>query len=172
MKGAALVPDEMTYSAGFASGVAEEMATNPDIFVIGPGDFRKPLDVTRVSPGVYRARVRIGSLEGLFRVRPLDDSRAFPEVGLYRVESELTDFGSNEPLLKSIALSTGGRFNPSASDLFDSGGRYTESTLRLWPGLLAVAILLNLIELALRKWKGIIQGFLGVRSTEETRIAA
>jgi pyruvate dehydrogenase E1 component beta subunit len=25
----------MTYSAGFASGVAEEMATNPDIFVIG-----------------------------------------------------------------------------------------------------------------------------------------
>jgi len=35
MKGAALVPDEMTYSAGFASGVAEEMATNPDIFVIG-----------------------------------------------------------------------------------------------------------------------------------------
>jgi acetoin:2,6-dichlorophenolindophenol oxidoreductase subunit beta len=29
------VPDEMTYSAGFASGVAEEMLTNPDIFVIG-----------------------------------------------------------------------------------------------------------------------------------------
>jgi len=35
MKGPTLVPDEMTYSAGFASGVAEEMATNPDIFVIG-----------------------------------------------------------------------------------------------------------------------------------------
>ncbi len=29
------MPDEVTYSAGFASGVAEEMATNPDIFVIG-----------------------------------------------------------------------------------------------------------------------------------------
>ncbi len=27
--------DELTYSAGFASGVAEEMATNPDIFVVG-----------------------------------------------------------------------------------------------------------------------------------------
>lgn len=26
---------EMTYSAGFAAGVAEEMATNPDIFVLG-----------------------------------------------------------------------------------------------------------------------------------------
>jgi len=29
------MPDELTYSAGFASGVAEEMSTNPDIFVIG-----------------------------------------------------------------------------------------------------------------------------------------
>ncbi len=29
------MPTEMTYSAGFASAVAEEMATNPDIFVIG-----------------------------------------------------------------------------------------------------------------------------------------
>jgi acetoin:2,6-dichlorophenolindophenol oxidoreductase subunit beta len=30
-----VVAEELTYSAGFASGVAEEMATNPDIFVIG-----------------------------------------------------------------------------------------------------------------------------------------
>jgi hypothetical protein len=127
--------------------------------------------VTRVSPGTYRARVRIGSLEGLFRVRPLNESRAFPEVGLYRIESELTDYGSNEPLLKSIAQSTGGRYNPSPSDLFDAGGKYTQSTLRLWPGLLALAILLNLVELALRKWKGIIEGFLG-RPSEETRLAA
>ena len=29
------MPEELTYSAGFAQGVAEEMATNPDIFVIG-----------------------------------------------------------------------------------------------------------------------------------------
>ena len=29
------MPEELTYSAGFASGVAEEMARNPDIFVIG-----------------------------------------------------------------------------------------------------------------------------------------
>jgi hypothetical protein len=104
-------------------------------------------------------------------VRPLNESKAFPEVGLYRVEAELTDYGSNQPLLKSIADATGGRFNPAASDLFDAGGRYTQSTLRLWPGLLALAILLNLIELALRKWKGIIEGFFG-RQSQETRLAA
>jgi hypothetical protein len=143
----------------------------PDLYVIGPGDFRKPLDVSRVSPGTYRGRVRIGSTEGLFRVRPLVESRAFPEVGLYRQESELSDFGSNDILLKSIAQSTGGRFNPPLGDLFDNGGRSMDSTLRLWPGLLALAILLNLIELALRKWGGIVESFLRP-AQRPSRIAA
>jgi uncharacterized membrane protein/uncharacterized protein YegL len=144
----------------------------PDLFVIGPGDFKKPLDVVRVSPGAYRGRVRIGTVEGLFRIRPLVESRAFPEVGLYRQESELSDFGANDTLLKSIAQSTGGRFNPSIRQLFDSGGRYVDSTLRLWPGLLALAILLNLVELALRKWGGIIESFRSSQPQTSTRIAA
>jgi len=148
-----------------------EPATPPDLYVIGPGDFRHPLDVSRLAPGTYRGRLRIGSLEGLFRVRPLNESRAFPEVGLYRQESELSDYGSNEVLLKSIAQSTGGRFDPSVRQLFDSGGKYIESTLRLWPGLLALAVLLNLIELVMRKWRGIIESIRGVRETE-SRVAA
>jgi hypothetical protein len=143
---------------------AAEPATPPDLYVIGPGDFRHPLDLTRVSQGSYRGRLRIGSLEGLFRIRPLTDSRAFPEVGLYRQESELSDFGSNEALLKSIAQSTGGRFNPSARQLFDSGGKYIDSTVRLWPALLGIAVLLNLIELVMRKWRGIIETMRGGRA--------
>jgi uncharacterized protein YegL len=145
----------------------------PDIYAIGPGDFRKPMDVTRVSPGTYRARVRIGATEGLFRVRPLVESRAFPEVGLYRQESELSDFGANDILLKSIAESTGGRFNPSVNELFDNGGKSLDSTLRLWPMLLGLAILLNLIELVLRKWGGIREAYQSRNSSPtSTRIAA
>jgi hypothetical protein len=90
----------------------------------------------------------------------------FPEVGLYRQESELADFGSNETLLKSISQSTGGRFNPSPSQIFDSAGKYTESSIRLWPGLLALAVLLNLGELALRKWRGIAEGFFHKKSDQ------
>jgi len=153
------------------SGRAAAAAVPPDLYVIGPGDFRKPLDLVRVSPGTWRGRLRIGSLEGLFRVRPLNESRSFPEVGLYRQESELSDYGSNDALLKSIAQSTGGRFNPSAKQLFDNGGKYIDSTMRLWPGLLVIALLLNLVELAMRKWRGIIESLRGVRS-REARIAA
>ena len=146
------------------SSRSADAITAPDLFVLGPEDFKRPLELTRLSPDTYRGRVKIGSLSGLFRVRPLNDSRAFPEVGLYRQESELSDFGSNQALLKSIADSTGGRFNPSASQLLDSGGKFTDSTMRLWPGLLALAIALNLIELALRKWKGILETLRGIRS--------
>ena len=95
----------------------------------------------------------------------------FRKSGLYRQESELSDYGSNEALLKSIAQSTGGRFNPSVRQLFDSGGKYIDSTMRLWPALLAIALLLNLIELAMRKWRGIVESIRGTRAAE-TRIAA
>ncbi len=162
--------EELVVEYHLASQAIEPPAP-PELFVIGPGDFRRPLDISRVSPGTYRGRVRIGSLEGLFRVRPLNDTRAFPEVGLYRQESELSDYGSNDILLKSIAQSTGGRFNPSVRQLFDNSGLSMDSTMRLWPGLLALALLLNLIELCLRKWGGIVESFRHQPAASE-RIAA
>ncbi|MDE3197353.1 MAG: VWA domain-containing protein [Acidobacteriota bacterium] len=150
--------EELVVEYHLSSNAVEPPAL-PDLYVIGPGDFKRPMDVSKVSPGNYIARVRIGALQGLFRVRPLNESRSFPEVGLYRQEAELSDYGSNDILLRSIAQATGGRFNPSVGRLFDNGGRSIESSLRLWPGLLALAILLNLIELAQRKWTGIVEAF-------------
>ena len=127
----------------------------PDIFALGPDRFRRAAQVSRISNGLYRARVRIGATQGMFRIRPLAESRAFPEVGFYRNEAELSDFGANETLLKQLSVSTGGRFQPTPSSVFDNGGRTTPSTIRLWPGLLALAIVLNFAELLTRKWKGL-----------------
>jgi hypothetical protein len=47
---------------------------------------------------------------------------------------------------------TGGRFNPTPQQVFDTGGRSIPACVRLWPLLLAVAIVLNLAELIMRKW--------------------
>jgi len=127
----------------------------PAIYVIGSDGFKKPVDVRKVGAGVYRGRLPIGSRQGLFRVRPLADTPVFPEVGLYRPEAELTEYGSNQALLKQVAEFTGGRFEPAPKAVFDAGGRTLASTLQLWPGLLALAIMANLAELVLRKWKGL-----------------
>ncbi|MGI8991524.1 MAG: VWA domain-containing protein [Bryobacteraceae bacterium] len=143
----------------------EDPETVPDIFVFGPNGFHQPMKVSKVAAGTYKAKIYVGNAQGLFRVRPLKDSRAFPEIGFYRQESEMSDYGSNEFLLRQIAESTGGRFNPSARNVFDSGGRAISSSMQLWPGLLGLAIVLNLAELLLRKWKGMAEA-LGFRPAE------
>lgn len=78
----------------------------------------------------------------------------------------MSDYGSNELLLKQVASATGGRFNPPLDKIFDPGGRSIQTTMELWPGLLALAILLNLAELILRKWKGMAESLRWRRPAE------
>src|SRR5579864_2129995 len=137
----------------------DEPTAIPGIYVLGPNGFRAPLEVSKVAAGSYRGVVAIGRNQGLFRVRPLVESRAFPEIGFYRPEDELTDHACDEFLLRQIAKSTGGRFNPPVKSIFDARGRAVPSSMELWPGLLALALLLNLTELVSRKWRGLMESF-------------
>lgn len=148
--------DELVVEYRLAAGVPEPESV-PDIFAFGPQGFQKPVRMEKAAGGVYRGRVRIENRLGLFRVRPAIESQVFPEVGLLRQQAELNEFGSNEALLKQLAEFTGGRFQPSPAQVFNSSGRSVPSTLRLWPALLALAVLLNLIELVARKWRGIME---------------
>ncbi len=134
----------------------EDPPAAPEIFVFGPDGFRKPIEVKKIAAGTFRGRLNIGNREGLFRARPVEESRAFPEIGMYRPEAELDDYGSDATLLKQVAQFTGGRFEPNPSAVFEPGRRNIETTLQLWPGLLGVAVLLGLVELVMRKWKGMI----------------
>ena len=146
--------NELVVEYRLAHGVAEPEKI-PDIYALGPNGFQAPLKVDKVAAGHYRGRLAIGQNQGLFRVRPVVDSRAFPEVGFYRQEDEMTEYGNNTELLRQIATATGGRYNPSARQVFDAGNRSVRATMDLWPGLLALALLLNLAELVMRKWKGV-----------------
>jgi hypothetical protein len=93
----------------------------PDIFVIGPNDFRQAIPVRKVAERTYRGETHIGARTGLFRIRPLEESRLFPETGLYRQEEEMIQFGSNENLLRRVSHYSGGRFNPQPAQVFDCG---------------------------------------------------
>jgi Ca-activated chloride channel homolog len=135
----------------------DEPSQIPGIFAFGPDGFQRSVAVKKVAAGTFRGRLPIGARQGLFRVRPLVESRAFPEAGLYRPEAELADYGSNEVLLRQVAEFTGGRFQPDPKFVFDAGRRAIASSMQLWPGLLALAVVLNLAELVMRKWKGVMR---------------
>jgi len=132
-----------------------EPARIPDIFVIGPDGLRKPMTVKKVAQGSYRGVFPVGDRRGLFRVRPLEESRAFPEIGCYRGEEEMTEFGNDPELLRQVSRFTGGKFQPAAGEVFDAAGRAIPARMNLWPALLGAAVALNIAELVNRKWKGI-----------------
>jgi Ca-activated chloride channel homolog len=134
-----------------------EPKTLPAIYAIGPSGFQRPVPVVKLADGAYQGRVPVGQGKGLFRIRPLVETKAFPEVGFYRQEEELNDYGSNVFLLKNIAQFTGGRFSPQPSSVFDPAGRSVPSSMRLWPILLAIAIGFNIAEVVVRKWRGLFQ---------------
>ena len=146
-----------------------EPSAIPDIFAFGPNGFQSPLKVAKVAAAHYRARVAIGERQGLFRVRPLAESRAFPEGGFYRQEDEMLEYGANDQLLHQVAEATGGRYNPALGAIFDSSGRAIPATLDLWPFLLALALALNVAELVLRKWRGLWEGLRLRRGAAEAR---
>ncbi len=133
-----------------------EPATIPAIYAFGPGGFQQPIVVKKTATGTYEGRLKIGAREGMFRVLPAQESRAFPEAGLYRPEAELNEYGNNEALLKQVAEYTGGRFQPEPSAVFTGTGKTIPTTLTLWPAFLGLAVLFSLLELVLRKWKGVI----------------
>lgn len=142
----------VSYRLGRAVREPEEI---PPIFALGPGGFQQPVPVHKIAAGTFEGRVRIGTRQGLFRVRPVEESLAFPETGLYRPEAELNEYGANVDFLKQVAAFTGGRFEPEPAAVFAGTGKSIATSLTLWPGLLGFAVALNLAELVLRKWKGV-----------------
>jgi hypothetical protein len=150
---------ELTYDAPNGELIADYLGSSvaplptrlPELFVIGPNGFRKPLKVERLTADHVRARVSLPEPHGMFRVRPLEESVAWPEVGLFLPELEMTTYGSNPELLKQLSAYTGGRFEPTSRQIFEPRGRGIPAAFRLWPLLLAIAVLLNLGEVAWRR---------------------
>ncbi|MCY4189251.1 MAG: VWA domain-containing protein [Bryobacterales bacterium] len=122
----------------------------PDLYALGPDGYRH---VARPKPSGdgFEARFPAEGLYGLFRIRPAARTRAFPETAYYRQNSEMSRYGSDSQLLKTIADATGGRTNPAPEDLFATESRSAERWMELWPALLGLAIFLNLVELIARK---------------------
>ncbi|HEY7208852.1 MAG TPA: VWA domain-containing protein [Bryobacteraceae bacterium] len=133
-----------------------EPAPNPVLYVLGPKGFHETIELKKSADRFYQGRLHVGALTGLFRVRPETESPAFPEIGLYRNQPELDDRGVNDSLLKEISQATGGRYNPTLSEVFDTGGRRNWVSWQLWPACLAFAVALGIAELIARKWSGLI----------------
>ena len=57
----------------------------------------------------------------------------------------------NESLMERIAEVSGGRHNPTIEEIFDPGERLAQQVVRLWPYLLATALVLFVFDVALKR---------------------
>jgi hypothetical protein len=74
-----------------------------------------------------------------------------PEAGFYHETEELKPREINVQLLSEASRVSGGRLEPTLAQLLDDNGSYVREGRAIWPYFLVLAILLNFIEVAIRK---------------------
>lgn len=123
----------------------------PEIFVSGPNGFRATAKLERTTANVYQSRAPIGDRFGLFRINTAEEIDGFPEAGFYRENEELSRYGSDPDLLRRIASATGGLFNPTPEQTANTSAPAIRTQFDLWPLLLVLGLLINLVEVVARK---------------------
>lgn len=123
--------------------------------VVGPDLARENIALRQLGPGRYEAAFDAAQMGTyLAHVSEMKDGKVVSSQNTGAVVSyspEYRDMQPNEPLLKSLALATGGRFNPKPAEVaaHDEAGVWRLQTL--WQLLVLVSISLFFMDVALRR---------------------
>jgi len=147
-RGQAIVETELVDEEGAFRDLA-----SLSLEVVDPQGRASTAAVTQVGPGAYRAAVPLAARGGwTFRLR--SDGEAEPLAERQLVVDDGGEQRLRPPdvaLLEAIARDTGGAFDPTPAEIFDVGADRAPTSTALWPLLAALAAVLWLGDLALRR---------------------
>jgi Ca-activated chloride channel family protein len=149
-EGEAVVYYDVLGNAENPEGAALDAAGPPHILVESQGAAPRTLPLEETAPGHYEARIPADQ-GGLYHIVSGNSELVLPEAGFYRESDETKPQAINTPLLAEISRVTGGRMHPSIEQLLNNKGAMVRERQALWPYWLALALLLNFVEVALRK---------------------
>jgi len=119
--------------------------------VVGPDQAISDVAVHQVGPGAYEAKYSLAK-KGSYLFRAVGaDSGGASRVLAYSYPDEYHFYPPNTDLLRSISAETKGRFQPRTEDIFEANGETTALPTPLWPYLTALALLLYLADVLLRR---------------------
>jgi len=123
--------------------------------VVDPDGKTSKCQLEQVAPGRYRAEFPTAKAGTYY----LEVTLRYNGALIYRQRrglvvgfpDELRLRPANRELLRSIAEATGGRYDPRPADIFAASDRTAPRTVRLWPYLIALASLIFLGDLTLKR---------------------
>ena len=137
----------------------------PRVRVTAPSGETATLLLRQVAPGAYRARLPISAATGKpYRfallegggIAPSELAQAGEQLLSYTWTDEYRMLPPNNALLRELSESTGGVFAPKAQDVFADYGDSQFVPRPLWPWFVALALLLFLADILIRRspWVG------------------
>ncbi len=149
-EGDAVVYYDLLGDANNPPAAALNVSGPPHILVEVPGEASRTVSLEETSPGHYEAHIPAGQ-GGLYRIVSGSSELVLPEAGFYREAEEMKPQAVNTALLNEISRVTGGRMHPSMDQLLSDRGSLVRERKALWPYWLILALVLNFMEVALRK---------------------
>ncbi len=115
-----------------------------------PGGSSQMLPLEETASRHYEVRF-LAAEPGMYHVVSGSEGLRLPEVGFYRESEETKSQAVNGALLSEISRVTGGRVRPSIDQLLSDRGTVVSERRPLWPFWLVLALVLNFLEVAIRK---------------------
>ena len=150
LEGDAVVYYDLLGDTSNPAPAALNVSGPPHILVEVPGEAARTVPLEETSPGHYEAHIPAGQ-GGLYRIVSGSSELVLPEAGFYRESEEMKPQAVNTALLSEISRVTGGRMHPSIDELLNDRGSLVRERRALWPYWLILGLLLNFLEVALRK---------------------
>ncbi len=125
-----------------------------EVAVINPSMKRELIKIPQVAPGRYEQTLPV-PMRGQYHLDVSTSVQGHPLARQSRglsvgYDDELRIRPTNEVLLRTVAETSGGRYAPAPEQLFDLRGT-AQRPVPLWPWLVTMALLLFLIDVALRR---------------------
>jgi len=149
-EGEAVVYYDVLANADDPAGETLGSAGPPHIVVETQGGAPRTFPLEETAPGHYEARIPADQ-GGLYHIISGNSELILPEAGFYRESEETKPQAVNAALLGEISRVTGGRMHPAIDQLLNNKGATVRERQALWPYWLILALLLNFVEVALRK---------------------
>lgn len=150
--------DAMSEDGAWRNGLA------PMLRVQRTGGAERTLLLRQTAPGAYAGKVALGTPGAApiaFELAPGGGitREAAQRAGIQRLHYSYPDEYRSAPpdiaLLRALAERTGGKLGPSAAEVFDPGSDRGQARRALWPWLAASALLLYLLDIAVRRTRWI-----------------